>query len=334
LSMRTQPRARPGKSPRSRFRPRIAGCPFRATGWRCASCPDCAGGGRTSRSDGCCACSSAAGRGGGRSSAQRPELHRCPGRPAFRPRDHGGESASARPQTSGPAGRQGGGQIGRMDAAAQSVWSAKSPPASAAPTSPKPSCSASSRNTGSSPVFQARSSARPPPCPIGFWEGELAHRLDYRAIPTFTIDPDDAKDFDDALSIETDKDGEGQDRRAYRGRFELCPFRNRARPGGAPARQLHLPGRNRHPDAAGKAFQRALLAGRSRGPIVQGGFLIFGKNGRIRETTFANTVIRSRKRLTYRQAYALCLKTISMPSGPPASAPAFRPVRPAGRCGT
>jgi len=31
---------------------------------------------------------------------------------------------------------------------------------------------------------------------------ELLGRLDYREIPTLTIDPDDAKDFDDALSIE------------------------------------------------------------------------------------------------------------------------------------
>jgi len=37
---------------------------------------------------------------------------------------------------------------------------------------------------------------------------ELAGRLDYREVPTFTIDPDDAKDFDDALSLETLDHGE------------------------------------------------------------------------------------------------------------------------------
>ncbi|HMD59920.1 MAG TPA: 3'-5' exonuclease, partial [Opitutaceae bacterium] len=31
---------------------------------------------------------------------------------------------------------------------------------------------------------------------------DLEGRLDYRSMPVFTIDPDDAKDFDDALSIE------------------------------------------------------------------------------------------------------------------------------------
>ncbi|MDB6126787.1 MAG: VacB and RNase family 3-5 exoribonuclease, partial [Verrucomicrobia bacterium] len=33
-------------------------------------------------------------------------------------------------------------------------------------------------------------------------------------------------------------------------------------------------------------------------------FLTFARNGRIKETTYANTIIRSRKRLTYKQAYA------------------------------
>jgi ribonuclease R len=33
-------------------------------------------------------------------------------------------------------------------------------------------------------------------------------------------------------------------------------------------------------------------------------FLTFAKNGKLKETTYANTVIRSRKRLTYKQAYA------------------------------
>ena len=36
---------------------------------------------------------------------------------------------------------------------------------------------------------------------------EIARRLDFRKIPTFTIDPKDAKDFDDALSIRSLKNG-------------------------------------------------------------------------------------------------------------------------------
>ena len=36
---------------------------------------------------------------------------------------------------------------------------------------------------------------------------EISKRRDFRSITTITIDPDDAKDFDDALSIEEKKDG-------------------------------------------------------------------------------------------------------------------------------
>ncbi len=37
--------------------------------------------------------------------------------------------------------------------------------------------------------------------PDGITEKEISNRRDFRKIPTFTIDPEDAKDFDDALSI-------------------------------------------------------------------------------------------------------------------------------------
>lgn len=39
-------------------------------------------------------------------------------------------------------------------------------------------------------------------------EEEIAKRRDFRPIPTFTIDPRDAKDFDDALSVQTLPDGQ------------------------------------------------------------------------------------------------------------------------------
>lgn len=37
--------------------------------------------------------------------------------------------------------------------------------------------------------------------PPGITEAEIAKRRDFRSVPTFTVDPDDARDFDDALSI-------------------------------------------------------------------------------------------------------------------------------------
>ncbi|MEZ5070072.1 MAG: ribonuclease R [Bacteroidales bacterium] len=43
--------------------------------------------------------------------------------------------------------------------------------------------------------------------PDGISKEEIARRKDFRKVPTFTIDPADAKDFDDALSLRPLKDG-------------------------------------------------------------------------------------------------------------------------------
>jgi ribonuclease R len=43
--------------------------------------------------------------------------------------------------------------------------------------------------------------------PVEISEEEIAKRRDFRAVTTFTIDPEDAKDFDDALSIRALEDG-------------------------------------------------------------------------------------------------------------------------------
>ena len=136
-------------------------------------------------------------------------------------------------------------------------------------------------------------------------EGELAHRLDYRAIPTFTIDPDDAKDFDDALSIETDKDGE------VRIGVHIADVSSYVHSGTALDREARRRGNSTYlvgtviPMLPEKLSNGLCSLVEAEDRLCKAVFLVFGKNGRIRETTFANTVIRSRKRLTYRQAYAL-----------------------------
>ncbi len=57
-------------------------------------------------------------------------------------------------------------------------------------------------NAGFNLVHDEASIAEANTCPEEISAGEIAKRRDFRGTPTFTIDPVDAKDFDDAISIE------------------------------------------------------------------------------------------------------------------------------------
>lgn len=133
---------------------------------------------------------------------------------------------------------------------------------------------------------------------------EFGNRLDYRGVPTFTIDPDDAKDFDDALSIERLKDGE------VRVGVHIADVSAYVRPGTALDREAQRRGNSTYlvgvvipmlPEKLSNGLC-SLVEGQDR--LCKAVFLTFGRNGALRESAYANTVIRSRKRLTYRQAFA------------------------------
>lgn len=134
---------------------------------------------------------------------------------------------------------------------------------------------------------------------------ELAHRLDYREQAVFTIDPDDAKDFDDALSYEALGGGD------VRVGIHIADVSTYVRPGTALDREAQRRGNSTYlvgvvipmlPEKLSNGLC-SLVEGQDR--LCKAVFLTFAKNGRIKETAFANSVIRSRKRLTYKQAYAL-----------------------------
>ncbi|MGH8021347.1 MAG: RNB domain-containing ribonuclease, partial [Opitutaceae bacterium] len=134
---------------------------------------------------------------------------------------------------------------------------------------------------------------------------ERRHRFDVRAIPTLTIDPDDAKDFDDALSLEELENGE------VRIGVHIADVPAYVRPGSALDREAQKRGNSTYlvgivipmlPHALSNGIC-SLKEGVER--LTKSVFLTFDRNGRVRETTFANTVIKSEKRLTYKQAYAL-----------------------------
>ncbi|HWA85711.1 MAG TPA: RNB domain-containing ribonuclease, partial [Opitutus sp.] len=134
---------------------------------------------------------------------------------------------------------------------------------------------------------------------------ELAHRLDYRAEPVFTIDPDDAKDFDDALSYESLGHGD------VRVGIHIADVSTYVRPGTALDREAQKRGNSTYlvgvviPMLPEKLSNGLCSLVEAQDRLCKAVFLTFDKKLRLKETTYANTVIRSRKRLTYRQAYAL-----------------------------
>ena len=134
---------------------------------------------------------------------------------------------------------------------------------------------------------------------------ELRGRLDYREEAVFTIDPDDAKDFDDALSYEVLEHGD------VRVGIHIADVSTYVKPGTALDREAQKRGNSTYlvgivipmlPEKLSNGLC-SLVEGQDR--LCKAVFLTFAKNGRLKDTSFANTVIRSRKRLTYKQAYAL-----------------------------
>ncbi|MSU22802.1 MAG: RNB domain-containing ribonuclease [Opitutus sp.] len=133
---------------------------------------------------------------------------------------------------------------------------------------------------------------------------ELPGRLDYRERTVFTIDPDDAKDFDDALSYEPLADGE------VRVGIHIADVSTYVHPATALDREAQRRGNSTYlvgvviPMLPEKLSNGLCSLVEAQDRLCKAVFLTFAKNGRLKETTYANTVIRSRKRLTYKQAYA------------------------------
>jgi ribonuclease R len=126
-------------------------------------------------------------------------------------------------------------------------------------------------------------------------------------------DPDDAaidprtsaKDFDDALSVERLPNGNVRVGIHIAGRLPLREARVAPRRRGARTRQLHLPRRARS-SRCSRTRCRAGCARSSKPRTASSKTVIceFTPDARLVRSEFANSVIRSVKRLTYKQAYA------------------------------
>ncbi|HTL66286.1 MAG TPA: RNB domain-containing ribonuclease [Lacunisphaera sp.] len=134
---------------------------------------------------------------------------------------------------------------------------------------------------------------------------DRAGRQDFRSIPTFTIDPDDAKDFDDALSIEYLGRGE------IRVGVHIADVSHYVKPGTALDREAQQRGNSTYlvgtvvPMLPEKLSNGLCSLVEAQDRLTKAALITFGGDGRVKRTEFANTVIRSTKRLTYRQAFAL-----------------------------
>src|SRR5262249_11617658 len=130
-------------------------------------------------------------------------------------------------------------------------------------------------------------------------------REDLRSRPVFTIDPDDAKDFDDAIEVESLTDG------GWRLHVHIADVSHYVSPGTELDREAQRRGNSVYlADRVIPMLPERLSNGVcSLQPHVDRlaftAFIEFDADARVRRARFGRTVIRSSQRLTYRQAFAL-----------------------------
>lgn len=133
---------------------------------------------------------------------------------------------------------------------------------------------------------------------------QLEGREDLRKQFIVTIDPDDARDFDDAIHVEKIKDG-------WRLGVHIADVAAYVEPGGALDREARRRGNSVYlPDRVIPMLPERLSNGVcSLNPgvdrLTHSVFLDFDKHGVAKRARFGRSVIRSAHRLTYKQAYAI-----------------------------
>jgi ribonuclease R len=137
---------------------------------------------------------------------------------------------------------------------------------------------------------------------------DIGKRQDCRDLFTFTIDPDDAKDFDDALSLELLEGGK------VRVGVHIADVSAYVKPGSPLDREAQERGNSTYlvgtvismlPHALSNGLC-SLVEAEDR--LTKSCFITFNDHAEITDVKFANTVINSNKRLTYKQAYAFMMQ--------------------------
>lgn len=137
---------------------------------------------------------------------------------------------------------------------------------------------------------------------------DIGKRQDCRQLFTFTIDPDDAKDFDDALSLELLADGK------VRVGVHIADVSAYVKPNSALDREAQERGNSTYlvgtvipmlPHALSNGLC-SLVEAEDR--LTKTCFITFTDKADVVGVEFANTIICSNKRLTYKQAYAFMMQ--------------------------
>ena len=139
-------------------------------------------------------------------------------------------------------------------------------------------------------------------CPEQVSAEDIKNRKDLRNVFTLTIDPLDARDFDDALSVEELKNGECEIG------VHIADVSHYVQPGGALDREAQRRGNSTY--LVGEVVPMlphrlssgicSLVEGEER--LVKSVFFVFSKEGKVIRSKISESVILSDKRLTYEQA--------------------------------
>ena len=143
-------------------------------------------------------------------------------------------------------------------------------------------------------------------------ESELARREDLSRQMIVTIDPDDAKDFDDAIYVEKHADG-------WSLGVHIADVSHYVTPGTALDKEAYKRGNSVYladrviPMLPEKLSNGICSLKPDVDRLTRSAFIEFNKAGKIKSARFAHSVIRSEKRLTYRQAFAILQKPADSP---------------------
>lgn len=176
--------------------------------------------------------------------------------------------------------------------------------------------------------FNERTLAEAAAIPTGIPAEEIAKRRDLRQEFIITIDPDDAKDFDDAVNVDELPGG------GWRLGVHIADVSHFIRPGHALDREAHGRGNSVYlvdrviPMLPEKLSNNLCSLRPREDRLTVSCFIEFGPKLDLRKTSFARTVIHSKHRLTYKEAFERLTGRASLPASQAASSTARQEPRP------